>query len=91
MGKQDKPGGERSYTFAEWVDSIGIEVLALKLKISTQSVKNWRRGISDPKVDHMREMRRLSRGAITYDVIIDRPVLHSTYQRENGIYRGRGN
>lgn len=61
-------------TFEDWIDEIGINRLAKKLKISPMTVYYWRQGRNDPGVDFMRRMVRLAKGKIKYSDIIDRPV-----------------
>lgn len=58
--------------FLDWVDMIGGPKLAKLLDIDPSTISHWRRG-KCPKVDHMRRIRELSEGAITYDHIIDGP------------------
>lgn len=60
-------------SFIEWVDATGVEKIAEKLRVSTNTVRNWRQGVCDPRVEQMRQIRRWTKGAVTYESIIDRP------------------
>lgn len=71
-------------SFTEWIDSVGIEVLAAHLKVHPMTVRYWRAGRCDPKVDHMRRIKKLSRGLVGYEQIIDRHVLTSRVRGNRG-------
>lgn len=64
-------------SFEDWIDSVGTHWLSKKLKVHIRTVEHWRSGFCDPRVDHMRVIRRLSHRKISYEQIIDRPVLTS--------------
>lgn len=57
--------------FIAWIDEIGIEPLAEKLGIDPSAVSHWRRGHCWPQVKHIKRIRELSRGALTYEDIIE--------------------
>ena len=72
----------RSTAFADWIDKITPEKLADALGVHVFTVRRWRRGAGDPRVDHMRQIKFMTRGQIGYDEIIDRDVFTSHFQRE---------
>lgn len=60
-------------SFDEWINHVGIATLARQLRVTKQTVYNWKWG-RDPKVCHLRKIRKMSRGVITYEMIVDRKV-----------------
>lgn len=56
--------------FIEWVNTYGGVRLAKELGIDPSTISHWRRGTA-PKVEHMRQIRAISKGVVTYDHIID--------------------
>lgn len=44
--------------------------LAKELGIDRSTISHWRNG-THPKIEHMKKIRELSKGSITYDHIID--------------------
>lgn len=60
-------------TFDEWVEEVGVEAIASQLGVSLATVRHWKYGIADPRVDQMRRIKKLTKGLIGYDQIIDRP------------------
>lgn len=71
-------------TFEEWIDQVTIRGVAHKLNLHEMTVTNWRSGRNDPKVDHMRRIKRLTKGVIGYDQMIDRKVLTSRVPQNKG-------
>ncbi len=57
--------------FQAWVEAYGNYELAAKLKISPRTVNHWVNCDAYPKVDTMRELVKLSKGELTYEIIID--------------------
>lgn len=76
--------------FNTWIDEVGSEWLARKLKIHPQAIRNWKSLRSDPKVDHMRRIRRLSKGRITYIIMIDRRPITTKGTFEGPYVRRKG-
>ena len=68
---------EESLTFEKWIDEYGIKKLAKKLNVGDFTVDAWRRGRCDPRTDYIRQIKLISKGRVTYDMIIDRLVLSS--------------
>lgn len=56
--------------FIDWVDNYGGPKLAKELGIDESTISHWRSG-STPKVEHMRRIRKISKGHVTYGHIID--------------------
>lgn len=65
----------RKITFEKWIDLYGINTLASRLGVTVQTVYYWKLGHCDPRACYMRRIRKLSRGAITYEQMIDRGPL----------------
>lgn len=59
-------------SFRAWIDAQGVENLARKLRVTKVTIWNWRKGHCWPLVPQMKRIRKLSRGAISYEAIIDR-------------------
>lgn len=57
--------------FKQWIKDFGAERLAKRLQISRPAVRHWETGRGLPAPCHMRTIRKLSKGQITYDLIID--------------------
>lgn len=62
----------KGITFEEWIDRKGPKALAKKLGVTHHTVLHWRSGRCDPRVHVMRKIKRLTRGEIGYDQMIDR-------------------
>lgn len=61
-------------TFNEWIDARGVEEVARLLDVSVSTVRHWRVGHVFPQVAQMIQIKKLSRGVIGYDAIIDNPT-----------------
>lgn len=68
-------------TFEDWIDEKGLMQLAIELDVSYMTVHAWRNGNGNPKVDTMRKIKQMTKGKVTYDMIIDRPVMNSNVPR----------
>jgi len=55
----------------DWIDREGVATLAKKFGVNESTVRHWRRGHCLPKAEQMREIKKLSNGAVTYDTMID--------------------
>ncbi len=61
-----------SKAFQEWVvDFGGSKKVAEKLKVSVDSIKHWKARKGSPKVGTIVELVKLSKGALTYESIIE--------------------
>jgi uncharacterized protein YjcR len=63
----------KRFAFADWVSDQGQEFIAEKLNVSLRTVHYWLTGHCHPRVDQLREIKKLS--GLTYDQIIDRGYL----------------
>ena len=61
-------------SFNDWIDSVGIDALARKLKINTMTIKLWKIGRTNPRIEQMRQIKKFTKGLITYEKIIDRKI-----------------
>lgn len=59
-------------TFEQWIDDLGIEEVAGLLKVHICTVYHWRAGRADPRVHHMRYIKKITKGKIGYEQMIDR-------------------
>lgn len=60
-------------TLDEWVERVGGPAkTAVLLGVHVATVNYWRTGHCYPRVEQMREIRRLSKGLVTYEAMIDR-------------------
>lgn len=62
---------KKKFTFASYIDEVGIRTLAEALQVGEDSVRLWKTKKCDPRVDQMRRIKILSKGRITYDLMID--------------------
>ncbi len=67
--------GNKFSSFDEWIDKTGLEQIAIKLGVKRITVWYWRSHRGYPKIDHMRAIRRLTKGAVTYEMMIDRRLV----------------
>ncbi len=76
---------QKRITFDAWLDEMGAVWVARKLKVHPHAVRLWRRKHNDPRVDHMRRIKRLTKGVITYEMMIDRRPITTkgTYSSRN--------
>lgn len=63
---------KKKISFDAWIDKVGVIWLARYLKVHPGAVRHWRTKLCDPRVDHMRRIKKLTRGRISYDMMIDR-------------------
>jgi hypothetical protein len=61
----------KAISLSEWINEKGVETVAGLLGVDPSTVRHWRRGHCYPRVDQMREIKRLSKGLVGYDEIID--------------------
>lgn len=61
--------------FNAWVEERGVEVVADQLRVGRTAVINWLYGRAHPRVIQMRNIKRITKGVIGYDEIIDRKPL----------------
>jgi hypothetical protein len=66
MGQKRKRGA-----FRTWIESTGVTEVARLLEVRRETVYNWKVGNCYPRVDQMRDIKRLTKGKIDYTHIID--------------------
>ncbi len=59
-------------TFEEWIDLVGPKKIAKSLNVCPATIRHWRAWRCDPHVAQVRKIKRLSRGLLGYEQIIDR-------------------
>lgn len=57
--------------FYDWIDENGAPEISKRLRVDRATVRCWRRAESYPTVKLMRKIKKLSRGVIGYEQIID--------------------
>ena len=60
--------------FLEWVQTLGVEQVAHRLKTHPSTVSNWLKLRCEPRVIQIKEIKRITKGRVSYDDIIDRPL-----------------
>lgn len=55
----------------DWIDREGAATLAEKLKVEVSTVRHWKSGHCLPSDKQKRAIKRLSKGEVTYDSMID--------------------
>lgn len=61
-------------TFERWIEKKGVDYLAQRLDVHRATILHWKAGRCDPRVEHLRLLKRLSRGMLSYEQMIDRPT-----------------
>ena len=57
--------------FKEWIEEQGVEELTRKLNVEKNTINYWRAGFSIPRPWQMQKIVKLSRGAVSYQDIIE--------------------
>lgn len=58
-------------TFKEWIQVEGPKNLSEKLDVQVTTVRHWRTGHCLPRVDQMMQIKKLTKGKISYEQIIE--------------------
>ncbi len=58
----------------DWINSIGVPRVAKLLKVEESTVRHWRIGRCLPRAEQMFAIKKLSKGSVTYDQMIDNHV-----------------
>ena len=74
--------------FNRWVKEYGVQRLAHKIGIQRASVYFWLGG-SVPKVEHLTQVIKISRGALTLEDILMRPTTRSSTKENRNGHRTR--
>lgn len=61
----------KTSVFISWVDEYGAAKLARRLGIDRSAVTHWRVGRNCPRPEQMHTIRKLSKGRVTCDHIVD--------------------
>lgn len=67
--KKLKP--KKKIPFIKWISVVGVNDLAEALGVDPATVRHWRRGQGFPRVEQMRLIKKLSKGQVGYEQIID--------------------
>jgi len=62
---------KQKISLKNWIDQEGVHKIAHILKVEESTVRHWRRGHCLPRTEQMRTIRKLSKGLVTYETIID--------------------
>lgn len=62
---------KRKISLRDWIDREGATKLAQKLGVEVSTVRHWRRGHCLPSDTQKRAIKRISKGEVSYDSIID--------------------
>lgn len=60
--------------FTDWIDKKTPVYVAKVLGVNVSTVSHWRNGHCYPRVEQMRTIKKLTRGAVGYEQIIDGTV-----------------
>lgn len=70
-GKSAKRGATRRLAFKRWIEKTGSTEVAKLLGIRRETVHHWRAGHCYPRVEQMKAIKRLTKGLIGYDEMIE--------------------
>lgn len=73
-GLKTTTGKTKLLTFDAWMTRLGTQKVASLIGVNLVTVRYWRWRKTYPKVVHMRKIRKLTKGLITYEMIIDRAM-----------------
>lgn len=61
----------KSLSLKAWIKKIGRIEVARLLGVTPMTVTHWRQGTAWPKVKQMQKIKKLTKGVVDYDGIID--------------------
>lgn len=61
----------KQLTFKDWIKKTGDEKIAKALGVNITTVGHWRRGHCRPKTNQLQEIKKLSKGRVSYASIIE--------------------
>lgn len=61
-------------TLEAWIAEKGVSHVAELLGVNPSAVRHWRLGNCRPNVTQMRAIKKITKGAITYEELIDGPT-----------------
>lgn len=59
-------------SFKGWLEEFEAGALAERLSVTRRTIDYWKSGKIDPTVKNLRKIRRLTKGLLTYEMMIDR-------------------
>ncbi len=65
-------GSARARAFEKWIEEKGVDALAQTLRVDPATIRHWKARRCDPRVEHIRALVKLSKGRLTYAMIIER-------------------
>jgi hypothetical protein len=68
-------------SLARWIDSVGADKLAKIFKVNLSTVGHWRSGHCLPRSHQMFRIKRLTKGVLTCDTMIDQHFSGATKKR----------
>lgn len=60
-----------SVTLKDWLDSKRAKDLAKEMDVQLASIYQWKSGRHLPCVEEMRKIKKLSKGKVSYDIMIE--------------------
>jgi DNA-binding transcriptional regulator YdaS (Cro superfamily) len=58
-------------TFENWIKSIGFTRISRLLEVNEEAVKHWLAGRALPKARHMKRIKEITKGKVSYTEIIE--------------------
>jgi hypothetical protein len=62
---------KRDTSFREWIESMGIPKVSKVLNINHMTARHWLDGRTLPKAKHMMKIKKVTKGKISYEQIIE--------------------
>lgn len=61
----------QSMTLPDWIDHQGVPTVARLLGVNPNTVRYWKWGVNLPRPEQMRAIKKLTKGVVGYEEIID--------------------
>lgn len=61
----------KGLTLRDWIIQTGVGKVSKLLNVGESTVRHWRTGHCLPRTEQMREIKKLSKGLVTYESMID--------------------
>lgn len=62
---------KQNVSLRDWINANGVQAIAELLGVEDSAVRHWRRGHCLPRAEQMREIKRVSKGQVSYESMID--------------------
>lgn len=62
---------EKKLSLKSWIESTGPTKVAYKLKVCESAVRQWHRGYCLPRPEIMRDIKRMTKGRLSYATMIE--------------------